>query len=286
MIAPPSFDSVRAPVARVAGWLVLLMMALLLVPSAFAGDLPDLDTFILTGPDAVTASTSADFTFRSSDNNRDPEFWCALDDEDYAPCHDGTWHREGITPGMHVFWVYSHDKQTGRVDGTPASWEWMVEEATPPLDAGSPGGDAGTGADGGPTAGDAGPGEDGGSPGADAGTGGNDGGSTAGDAGPEEDGGPSGGDAGTGGNDGGPAGSDAGTGDGDGGTPAEDGGTSDEDGGVHGDGGPPGPVPPGDVMPPDALDYLGGGMGCTGAPAPGAMTGLLLLVLALRRQRR
>lgn len=260
MIAPPSFDTVRAPVARVAGWLVLLGVALLLVPSAFAGDLPDLDTFILTGPDAVTASTSADFTFRSSDNNRDPEFWCALDDEDYAPCHDGTWHREGITPGLHVFWVYSHDKQTGRVDGTPASWEWMVEEAPPPLDAGSPGGDAGTG--------------------------GNDGGTPAGDAGPGEDGGSSGGDAGTGGNDGGPAGSDAGTGDGDGGTPADDGGTSDEDGGVHGDGGPPGPVPPGDAMPPDALDYLGGGMGCTGAPAPGAMTGLLLLVLALRRRWR
>ncbi|QSQ22153.1 hypothetical protein JY651_44660 [Pyxidicoccus parkwayensis] len=316
MIGPLSFHCVRARMMCLAGWLVLLV--LLSVSSAFAGDTGELDTVILTGPDSFTTSTTADFTFRSTLINRTAEFWCSLDDETYAPCNDGTWHREGITPGLHLFWVYAYDRLMDRVDSTPANWEWVVEEAQPPLDAGSPG-DAGSGdTDGGVPPADAGSGADAGSPGSDAGSGNNDGGSPASDAGTSVDGGSTGSDAGSGnndagtpprdagsGNDGGSTGTDAGSsgehdggssGDVDGGTgPTDDGGTGNtHDGGTPGtdagapgeDGGTPAPVPPGDTKPPNALDYLGSGMGCTGAPAPGAMTGLLLLMLALRRRKR
>jgi hypothetical protein len=260
MIAPPTFNMVRAGMARVAGWLVLLGLTLLCVPSAFAGDW--VDTSILTGPDEVTTSTTADFTFESTAT--DPGFWCALDEElPYEPCDDGTWHREGLAPGPHLFRVYSYNRQTGLVDKTPAFWEWTVEEVPPPLDAGSPGGDGGM------PGGDAGTGADGGPSGGDAGTGDTDGGTPAGDAGTHADGGPSPSDAGTG----------------DSGTPAEDAGTADGDGGASDDAGRPDPVPPDDTPTDEALDYLGSGMGCTGAPAPGAVAGLLLLVLALRRRR-
>ncbi|WP_163991792.1 hypothetical protein [Pyxidicoccus caerfyrddinensis] len=295
MIAPPTFDLVRAGMARVAGWLVLLGLTLLCVPSAFAGDSRDVETYIRSAPEATTTSTTADFTFDS--NVADAGFWCLLDEEQaYEPCEDGTWHREGLAPGPHSFWVYAYDRGTGKVDESPARSEWTVEELPPPLDAGSPdgdggvpGGDAGTGADGGPSQGDAGTGDsDGGTPTGDAGTHA-DGGPSSSDAGTHADGGPSPSDAGTGDSDGGTSGNgDGGTtpgGGGDGGTPAEDAGTADEDGGTGDDAGRPDPVPPDDTPTDEALDYLGSGMGCTGAPAPGAVAGLLLLVLALRRRR-
>ncbi|WP_164012714.1 MYXO-CTERM sorting domain-containing protein [Pyxidicoccus trucidator] len=351
MIAPPSFVVVRGPLMRALGWLLLVALALLAVPSAFAGDepQPEPDTIIQTGPPPFTTSTTADLTFTSK-NVSEPEFWCALDNEMYAPCNDGTWHRANLAPGQHVFWVYVHDRRTQRTDESPANWEWVVEAPTP-LDAGSPGGDGGVPGgdagspddDGGSSGSDAGTGaNDGGTPESDAGTGGNDGGSSGSDAGTGgNDGGSSGTDAGTGGNDGGSSGTDAGAGDNDGGTSEPDGGPGDndggtaeddagpgdtdggspgnEDGGTPGeddggtsggedsgtsgedggtspgedagtgdsqDAGRPGPVPPGDERPPNALDYLGGGMGCTGAPAPGALAGLMLLVFALHRRRR
>ncbi len=295
MIAPPTFDIVRAPMVRALGWRVLVALALLAMPSAFAGDTPDLDTFIHTGPPPVTTSTTADLSFSSTAANA--LFMCALDDEDYAPCDEGTWHRDNITPGEHRFWVYSMTRSSGRVDDTPASWEWVVEEA-PPLDAGSPEGDGGVpegdagspAGDGGASDADAGPGgNDGGTAGSDAGPGEVDGGGSGSDAGPGGDGGASGGDAGPGGNDGGATQADAGPGGNDGGTSGgEDGGVSGEDGGTApgDDAGQPGQVPPGDTPLTDELDYLGSGMGCTGAPAPATLAGLMLLMLALHRRRR
>jgi len=265
MIAPPNFDVVRGPVVRALGWLGLVGLALLVVPSAIAGDQVDLDTFILKGPPYFTSSTTADFTFRSTVIQGTPEFWCALDDEAYAPCHGGTWRRTNLALGAHLFWVYAYDPRTQRVDATPANWEWVVEED--PADGGEDPADGGEDpADGGEDAGS--PDDDGGSSTSDAGTGDNDGGTVEADAGPGSyDGGTSGEDAGTRGDDGGTP-------------PDEDAGT-----GAPGDAGQPGPVPPGDTTPPDALDFLGGGMGCTGAPAPGALAGLTLLVLALHRRR-
>jgi hypothetical protein len=295
MIAPPTFAVVRAGVVRLAVWLVLLGLTLLCAPSAFAG--VRVDTFIRTGPDPFTTSTTADFTFES--NVADVEFWCKLDEApEYVLCDGATWHLEGLALGPHTVWVFAFDPRTEQVDPSPPSWEWTVEEAPPPLDAGSPGGDGGVPGD------DAGTGPDGGSSGGDAGTGGADGGPAPSDAGTgDPDGGTAGGDAGPGGGDGGPSPSDAGTGgsdggtssneDGgtnpgggeDGGTPADDAGTPDGDAGTGDDAGRPDPVPPDDTPDSDALDYLGSGMGCTGAPAPGAVAGLLLLVLALRRRR-
>jgi MYXO-CTERM domain-containing protein len=260
MIAPPTFNCVlKARLLRALGAFLLWVLALLAVPSALAGDRGEPDTAIVTGPDAVTSASTADFTFRSTATRA--AFFCQLDDgADFLPC-ETPWHLEGLAPGSHALRVYSLDLDIERADPEPALWEWEVVEDGPPLDAGSP---------------------DGGAPDNDAGPGGQDGGSTGDeDAGPAggEDGGPPGEvDAGTSGGD------DAGPGDPeDAGTPG--GGTDAGDAGDAGDA-PPGPPPPDGNAPPDALDYLGGGVGCTGAPAPGAVAGLLLLVLALHRRRR
>lgn len=292
------FHTVRGRAARV------LLVALLVAPRAFAGDRDGPDTFIDEGPEDGTTSTTADFVVRSTAVRA--EFWCLLDDEeDYRPC-SRTPRYEGLAPGEHSFFVYSYDPDTGKVDREPAEWFWVVVEEGPPLDAGSTGGDGGS---------DAGaPGEDGGTPDLDAGTadggtsggedagGGTDAGQDAGAPGGTDAGSPGGNDAGSpgdtdagspGGTDAGaPGGQDAGSpGGDDAGAPGgEDAGGGDTDGGSTDgglpDGGSPGDVPPGDGVPPEALDYLGGGVGCTGAPAPGAVAGLLLLVLALRRRRR
>ncbi|MCP3139963.1 MYXO-CTERM sorting domain-containing protein [Pyxidicoccus xibeiensis] len=304
MIAPLSFHIVRAQLARALAFL-LMVLGLLMVPSALAGDRPAPDTFILTAPDLVTTSTTATFTFESTVPRA--EFYCVLDDEPETPCHTATWEREGLAPGDHTFWVYSVNMDNGVRDEEPAEWEWRIE-VEPAPDAGGPdggttGGDAGT-ADGGTSGGDAGT-ADGGTSGGDAGTA--DGGTSGGDAGTADGGSTGGGDAGPA--DGGP------TGGGDAGTPAGDGGSTSEDAGTPGDGGaspgndagtaggdggapdegdagtPDGGADDagdeGNPVSPDALDYLGGGVGCTGAPAPGAVVaGLLLLALALHRRRR
>lgn len=273
MIAPPCFRVMRGPLVRTLGWLLLVELALLAVPSAFAGDRPDLDTFILTGPPDFTSSTTADFTFESNAVG-EHGYWCKLDDEEEVPCDDGTWQRVGLAPGPHEVWVYAYEVQPRRVDTSPASWVWEVLEAPPPLDAGSPGGDGGV------PGGDAGsPADDGGTSGSDAGPGGGDGGAA------ETDAGPGGSDGGTSGSDAGPGDEDGGArGDEDGGTSGEDAGPAGEDGGTTPDG-DAGQEPSGDATPPDSLDYLGAGMGCTGAPAPAALAGLMLLVLALHRRR-
>ncbi|MFP2933052.1 MYXO-CTERM sorting domain-containing protein [Pyxidicoccus sp. 3LG] len=284
MIAPFSFHHIRAQLARALAWL-LLVLALLMMPSALAGDRPEPDTFIITRPEEVTSSTTADFTFESTATQAG--FLCAVDDEPEAPCDSGAWQREGLSPGFHTFSVYSFDLEDPKlVDETPAVWEWDVV-AEPPLDGGVPDGGS-TGEDGGSSGSDAGPGgndggssgNDAGSPGGDAGTATGDGGSTGSDAGS-----PGGRDAGPGGDDGGTSGGeDSGTPGGDGGAPGDDdAGTGD---GTPDAGGDDNPRPPDDPGSPEALDYLGGGVGCTGAPAPGAVAGLLLLVLALRRRRR
>lgn len=300
MIVPPTFAVIRARLTRVLLGFGAWVLALVVAAPALAGDRREPDTFILTGPDLETASPTADFTFTSTAARA--AFYCLLDGDEtteYVPC-DTPWRVEGLGLGEHLLWVYSVDLDTELPDPSPALWEWTVVEG-PPLDAGSP--DAGPGGqDGGPS------GSDGGTPGGgDSGTSGGDGGTPGG-----EDSGTSGGDSGT------PGGQDAGTSGGsDSGTPGgEDSGTSsgedaggpggqdagpsageDAGPGAPGDAGTPGggadagdgqplPPPPGDAVPPEALDYLGGGVGCTGAPAPGALAGLLLLVLALNRRRR
>jgi MYXO-CTERM domain-containing protein len=284
MIVPPTFAVIRARLMRVLLGLGAWVLAMVAAAPALAGDRREPDTTILTGPDLETASPTADFTFESTATRA--AFHCLLDGEvssEYVPC-DTPWRVEGLAPGEHLLRVYSVDLDTELPDPSPALWEWRVVEG-PPLDAGSP--DAGPGGqDGGPS------GSDGGTPGGeDSGTPGGDGGAPGG-----EDAGTSGGDGGT------PGGEDAGSSGGsDSGTPGgEDAGTSSgedagtgapDDAGTPGGGadagdGQPLPPPPDDTLTPEALDYLGGGVGCTGAPAPGALAGLLLLVLALHRRRR
>jgi MYXO-CTERM domain-containing protein len=294
-----SFHVTRARLCRLA--LVLVLAA---APGALAGDRPTPQTHIDEGPEAVTTATTADFVLRATVGGRTLPgalFWCSLDEGEFLPCEPA--HRvEGLGVGPHLLVVYAVDPETGRTDAEePAFWEWMVEEGAPPMDAGSPGGDGGVPGDGGTSGGqDGGSSTDGGtSGGQDAGTeldagtsGGQDAGSPGNDAGTS-----TGSDAGTSGNPdaGSPGNPDAGTSTGsDAGSPGNpDAGTSGgddagpgdiEDAGSPGGGG----VPPGDdgVPPEEALDYLGGGVGCTGAPAPSAVAGLLLLVLAIRRRRR
>lgn len=294
MIPPPNLYCMRARLMRALGALLLWVLALVAVPVALAGDQFDPETTIVTGPPPETSSTTADFTFESTAPRLRTAFYCRLDGDElteYVLC-ETPWHVEGLEPGYHSLWVYSVNLDNGRPDPSPALWEWMVVPEGPPLDAGSPdgGGDAGPGdVDGGTSgnedgggSGDAGPGDtDGGtSGGGDGGASGDeDGGAAGSDGGTagNEDAGPSGGDGGSPGND------DAGSAD-DAGTPGGDGGTSDA--GTPGDDGPSDPPPSDGDVPTDSLDYLGGGVGCAGAPAPGAVVGLLLLALALRRRRR
>jgi hypothetical protein len=134
-------------------WLALAL-TLLAAPGALAGDRPGgLDTFIDEKPAEVTTSTTADFVFRATVANA--EFWYSIDDEPFVQS-GRTLRREGLEPGLHFIWVYAHDLDTGDTDTSPAFWMWTVEEGPPPVDAGSPGEDAGT--------------VDAGSPGQDAGT--------------------------------------------------------------------------------------------------------------------
>ena len=59
MIAPFSFHHIRSQVVRALAWLLLVVLALVMVPKALAGDRLEPDTFILTGPEDGTTSTTA-----------------------------------------------------------------------------------------------------------------------------------------------------------------------------------------------------------------------------------
>lgn len=91
------------------------------------------DTGIITGPDDLTSSTSATFSFYSSKGGS--TFECSLDGSDFAPCspENNTLHSktyENLSAAGHTFSVRATDR-AGDTDPTPASHTWAVDTTKP-----------------------------------------------------------------------------------------------------------------------------------------------------------
>jgi uncharacterized repeat protein (TIGR03803 family) len=88
------------------------------------------DTAITEQPPAVTASTSASFTFVATEP--DSTFECRLDGGDFSPCTAPKVYTL-LADGSHTFDVRATDP-AGNTDPTPASFTWVVEtvDTTPP----------------------------------------------------------------------------------------------------------------------------------------------------------
>jgi hypothetical protein len=84
------------------------------------------DTFIDSGPDAVTTQTTATFTFHASTG--DATFECSLDGATYAPCTSPVTY-DPVAEGPHDFAVRAVD--ANGADPTPATRSWRVD-LTPP----------------------------------------------------------------------------------------------------------------------------------------------------------
>jgi hypothetical protein len=97
--------------------------------AAWSVDTSTPDTQILTEPDAVTAQTSASFTFVSPDAGPGSTFQCALDTATFTAC-SSPMNYPGLREGMHSFAVRVRDAN-GNVDPSPADLSWMVD-LTPP----------------------------------------------------------------------------------------------------------------------------------------------------------
>jgi hypothetical protein len=80
------------------------------------------DTTITSNPPASTPSTSATFTFTSSEALG--SFECKLDAGAFAACSTPQ-NYSGLSVGGHTFQVRAYD-QAGNVDPTPASYSWTV----------------------------------------------------------------------------------------------------------------------------------------------------------------
>ena len=89
-------------------------------------------TTIATGPSGTVTSTSATFTFSSSEPGS--TFACSLDGALAAPCSSPTTY-SGLADGVHTFAVAATDP-AGNTDPTPASAGWTIDthlpDTTPP----------------------------------------------------------------------------------------------------------------------------------------------------------
>ena len=83
------------------------------------------DTTINAGPSGAVASTSATFTFSSTEAG--VTFQCALDGAAFGSCPAGF---TGLAQGSHTFQVRALDA-AGNVDATPASRTWIVDTVAP-----------------------------------------------------------------------------------------------------------------------------------------------------------
>ncbi len=96
-----------------------------------SGDTTPPDTTILSGPAATTASTSASFSFNSSEANS--SFECSLDSGLWGDCASPASY-SSLAAGSHTFSARATDA-AGNTDASPASRTWTVEAApdtTPP----------------------------------------------------------------------------------------------------------------------------------------------------------
>ncbi|WP_240360320.1 adventurous gliding motility protein AgmC [Pyxidicoccus caerfyrddinensis] len=94
---------------------------------AWTVDLTPPDTSIVSGPAAVTSSTSATFDFNSPDSPVTYE--CSLDGAAFAACTDPVTFT-GLAQGNHTLAVRARDT-AGNVDPTPATYAWTVDQTAP-----------------------------------------------------------------------------------------------------------------------------------------------------------
>ena len=90
-------------------------------------DATDPNTTITSNPPAATNSTSASFTFTSTEAGS--TFECRLDAAAFAPCASPQ-NLTGLTAGNHTFRVRAIDA-AGNLDGSPAAYTWNVDLTAP-----------------------------------------------------------------------------------------------------------------------------------------------------------
>jgi hypothetical protein len=91
-------------------------------------DLTAPDTVVTGGPSATAASTTATFTFTSTEPTG-ATYRCALDGSAFATCASGMTY-QGLSVGPHTFQVAATDA-VGNVDATPATQTWEINTAPP-----------------------------------------------------------------------------------------------------------------------------------------------------------
>ncbi len=91
-------------------------------------DLTAPDTTIVTGPPALTNSTSAAFTYSSTESGS--TFECKLDAGDFASCPAAGKSYSGLGEGSHTFAVKATDA-VGNADASAATYTWNID-LTPP----------------------------------------------------------------------------------------------------------------------------------------------------------
>jgi Bacterial Ig-like domain len=105
-------------------------------PGEPCGDPRPPDTAIDTGPNSLTSSTSASFTFASSEVGS--TFECSLDGAKFAACNPEnntltSKAYDNLDDGEHTFSVRARD-QGGFADPTPASYAWTVDTSAPAVE--------------------------------------------------------------------------------------------------------------------------------------------------------
>jgi hypothetical protein len=86
------------------------------------------NTQVTAGPAATTQSTSANFSFTSTETGS--TFECRLDSAAWSPCSSPRAY-SAVAVGTHLFSVRATDP-SANVDSTPATYSWTVEATSPP----------------------------------------------------------------------------------------------------------------------------------------------------------
>jgi hypothetical protein len=85
-------------------------------------------TTIASGPSGYVKSTSASFSFSSSEAGS--TFQCSRDGSAFSACASPKGYPGPLSQGSHTFRVRAIDK-AGNIDGTPASRSWFVDSVVP-----------------------------------------------------------------------------------------------------------------------------------------------------------
>jgi hypothetical protein len=91
---------------------------------------PEIDTEITTGPQSITSSSAASFTYIDPLNPGASTFDCQLDGGAWVECDGGATSYSGLSAGSHALLVRSVGGD-GVVDPTPAFYEWLIDTSQP-----------------------------------------------------------------------------------------------------------------------------------------------------------